>query len=197
MNVSNLDNHISMYYQAQQLSETKLSQLLDLADNADTQEQQGLRWLRQRNIAIAAMLLVFTISIVKFMQPAQISTPSLARLVSQEIALNHEKRLAPEFIVDDYRLLTQKMTKLDFNLIASKRINSLELKLVGARYCSIHGQLATQLKLVDAQGVSHTLYQTLLNDELSRLPEDTYLVNGVKVEQWQEGGLFFGFAENM
>ena len=197
MNVSNLDNHISMYYQAQQLSETKLSQLLDLADNADTQEQQGLRWLRQRNIAIAAMLLVFTISIVKFMQPAQISTPSLARLVSQEIALNHEKRLAPEFIVDDYRLLAQKMTKLDFNLIASKRINSLELKLVGARYCSIHGQLATQLKLVDAQGVSHTLYQTLLNDELSRLPEDTYLVNGVKVEQWQEGGLFFGFAENM
>ncbi len=197
MNTTNLDNHISTYYQSQQLNEAKLSQLLDLADNAETQEQQSRRWLRQRNLAIAATLLVFTFAIAQFIQPAKISTHELAAFVSKEIALNHNKRLAPEFVAQDYTLLTQQMDKLDFRLLASDRVRDLDLQLIGARYCSIHGQLATQLKLIDEEGVLHTLYQTQLNDELSRLPEDTYLVNGVKVEQWQEGGLFFGFAESL
>jgi len=86
------------------------------------------------------------------------------------------------------------MKKLDFTPVASSRIEKNGLRFLGARYCSIQGQLAAQIKLIDNNGQIQTLYQTQMNSKLESLPEKMYVVNGVRITQWQENGLFFGLA---
>lgn len=202
-----IDKRVKEYYDTQQLRPAKLDELMALAEDSSqittphAVPQNGLkklgrRWFRQRDLALAACVLAFIFTTVYILQPKHFSPAELATLVSKEIALNHDKRLPLEFKTQDYAELYSQMNKLSFQPHSPNRIQAAGLKLVGARYCSIHGQLATQSKLLDEKGEYYTLYQAELNDDLSRLPEGEYSVNGVLVQQWQEAGFFFGLARN-
>jgi hypothetical protein len=114
--------------------------------------------------------------------------------VVQEVMLNHSKRLFVEFAVETYAGLGEQMTKLDFIPRASKRLARDRYQLLGARYCSIHGQLATQIKLRGDAGEIHTLYQTLYSEALIKLSEGSVQRNGLKILLWTEAGLLYVLA---
>ena len=203
---SKLDCMLRSHYKNLELRESKLEALAAMAATAEkptskiarvrTRSSISLPWPWQVGFALAGSVLILVFAVLQFALPERLDNTELSQLVSKEIALNHNKGLLPEFNSTDYVALATAMDKLDFSPIQPNEIDVSGLQLIGARYCSIHGQLATQIKLVDSNGDLVTLYQTQLNQELSQLPEGSYQINGVSVQQWQEAGLFFGLAKS-
>lgn len=113
---------------------------------------------------------------------------------ANEIAYNHNKRLNAEYLTSDITELNQKMEKLDFSIINSERLNSYEW--IGARYCSVQGAIAAQIKLKDSENNICTLYEFKQKDEKYLEQPHTYFVSGNKITIWAESGVIFGLAEN-
>ena len=122
---------------------------------------------------------------------------NLTQLVAQEITLNHNKLLNLDFNETNVLTLSSLMQKLDFQLVESGHISLRGLDVVGARYCSIQGNIAAQIRMKNEAGKLFTLYQTKLTHLLEESPEDDQTVGQVNVKQWQENGLFFGLAESI
>ena len=208
MKEQSIDKQIQDYYHTKQLRPVKLEALLKLAENSQPRPFKRdimfkrlksvfcPNWFRRRGLALTAAVLAVVFMSVYIWETRYTPYSKLAALASREIALNHNKRLALEFKARDYIELYAQMNRLGFTPLPPKRVQDAGLTLVGARYCSILGQLACQYKLLGENGEYYTLYQTELNDELSRLPEREYRINGVVVQQWQEAGFFFGMAKN-
>lgn len=200
MSRDTIGQHVKSYYSSQMLSPEKLQALM-LAEAPEQPSSRQIRywvgrWCFQRNLSIAAGLLLMvlgTFQLQSFMAP---TINSLPYRVAQEIALNHNKQLANEFEVTTFNKLAALMTKLDFVPLIAKRVEILGYPMTGGRYCSIQGQLAAQVRLVGEQGKGVTLYQTQLNDELATLQESEYVVDGVNVQLWFENGRLFGLAES-
>ncbi|MBI5209236.1 MAG: hypothetical protein HY927_04595 [Elusimicrobia bacterium] len=119
---------------------------------------------------------------------------ALAQAVAAEIARNHNKRLNVEFRAAAFDALERQMGKLEFSLLEPLRVKQRGLRLIGARYCSIQGQPAAQLRLQDKDGRPCTLYESAAVPALAGVPETQVEVNGVRVELWQESGLLMGLA---
>jgi len=204
MKDKSLSHHIKDYYQAQTLGSEKLESLLAQASEyRSTQSEIEInsqlvtikrKWFLQRNYAIAASVLFCLIAMYQFIYVNALSPEQIGRRVAQEIALNHNKQLAVEFVGNNLAYLRDEMKKLDFNLVASEKIAQANFTIAGGRYCSIQGQLAAQIKLIDQQGRRYTLYQTHLSDTLKSLPATEYIANGLPIQQWREQDVFFGLA---
>lgn len=206
-NDNELDRILVSHYKNLSLRDSKLEAFVAMSAITENEitlseariEKLLVNWSRswKSGFAIAASLLVLVFSVLQYTLPSRIDSVELSQLVSKEIALNHNKGLMPEFNSIDYAALASAMDKLDFSPVQPDEVDVSGLQLIGARYCSIHGQLAAQLKLKDSKGNLVTLYQTQLNPELNQLPQTSYQVNGVDVQQWQEAGLFFGLAKSV
>ncbi|VAX08122.1 hypothetical protein MNBD_GAMMA26-1749 [hydrothermal vent metagenome] len=205
MHTDLLDKHIKGYYDDQMLSSEKLASLItasktnqvsgDQCSNGQLAYWMG-RWRFQRNLSIAAGLLLVVVGVFQLQSFISPDVVSLPLKVAQEIALNHNKQLVNEFEVNTFVELGTMMTKLDFAPIAARRMKDSGFRIIGGRYCSIQGHLAAQVQFVDDQGKGATLYQTQLSGALAELTESEHVVDGVKVQLWQENGLIFGLAES-
>lgn len=205
MKNKHLNHHIKDYYQEQGLSPEKMDSLVELTNSSEHNSRTSRRTTDtgskrhfQNRVAIAASILVLLLLTMQWLPVdfygKKSGLENLAYLVSEEIALNHNKQLSIEYSASNFKELRAQMEKLDFTPVASTRLEGAGLKFIGARYCSIQGQLAAQIKLVDKEGRTQTLYQTQLTNKLKELDEQEYYVDGVKIKQWQEKGLFFGLA---
>jgi len=136
-------------------------------------------------------------------RPLFLSDATVARLscwvprAAHEIALNHKKQLAVEFLAARYADLRAQMDKLDFALAAPQRVEALELKITGARYCSIQGHLAMSIKLEDNNGKRNTLYERSLMDMPPVDSDEQYTIDDVLIRQWHEADLFVGLASGV
>ncbi len=195
-----LDDHLRDYYAQQQLRPDKLNQLIEQAATAPAEKvsraQLMIRWTRRvttsKPMAIAALfVLIISLPLTQWYYTDQGNWPLRA---AREIALNHKKQLSAEFLAQDYAMLRARMNKLDFVLTAPEHMPVTQLRVVGARYCSIQGHLAAQIKLENPQGKHYTLYQRSLTDTPTLPAQSEYMVDGVRVQEWPEAGLFFGLA---
>jgi len=173
--VSNkLDDQLKDYYEKQQLSAYTINQLI-------APEENGIPW-RQ----VFATACIFIAGIFGTFLIMQLNGESLEEKVIQEVVMNHNKQLNPDYVTNDISILNANMKKLDFQIIASR--NRKFSGLVGARYCSIQGQIAAQLRFDD----SSTLYVTKLNDSLDSLPEKKSITDDdIETELWHENNLLF------
>ena len=67
-------------------------------------------------------------------------------------------------------------------------------RLLGARYCSLQGSIACQVKLARPDGSVSTLYLVRDGREFSGVREGTQRVQNLEIELWREDGLLVGFA---
>jgi hypothetical protein len=200
-----LDNSIKRHYDEQMLSEDRLTALLEAsAESADDAKADIItlnywerRWRNQRNISIAAGVMLLMLTSFIFQSFTDIKDAPLPLRVATEIALNHNKQLSAEFNVSDFSELGELMSKLDFVPAASSRLIKQGYSMQGARYCSIQGQLAAQIQMVDKLGNTATLYQTELSDKLQILKEGTHRTDGVIIRIWREGSRIFGLAKSI
>ncbi len=157
------------------------------------------RWLRRAVVgaAVAAALALAVISLRPGDSGHLVGDEARALLIAEEIALNHRKGLAVEFPTDGYSELTQRMEKLDFAPRPMTRENAVhDYHLVGARYCSIQGAIAAQLKLTDDSGEVHTLYETRWKDSYRDVTDREIALGDVKVRFWRDGEVLFGLASS-
>ncbi len=112
----------------------------------------------------------------------------------REVALNHTTRLEPEFRGSSLAMLDNSMHQLPFSLVLPKSISS-NYELLGSRYCSLSGVLAAHVKLHDKRsGKPMSLFVASNADELEEIRPQQTRVEGVEVQFWREGGLFYALA---
>lgn len=192
MSNKSLKQHAVEYYHTQTMNQHKLDQLLELSESINSRSKLSRNKIPDWR-SIAAVLVIAS-SITLGINQYQKNT--LIKIVPQEIALNHSKQLSLEFYADNYASLDKMMNKLDFNLLASSNTSLAGLTILGARYCSIQGNLAAQIRLKDKKGTYYTLYQTPITSALKTEKTGTFLSGDIKITQWQENNLFFGLAKS-
>lgn len=190
MNDRRLSDHIKDHYAQQQPREELLTRLLEQQETT-LRASATQHWHVPRSLAAAVALVAVLASTLLW---RGVMMPDWAGLAANEVALNHRKQLAPEFEAADYAPLRTQMGKLDFVIVAPARVPVSGLRVIGARYCSIQGHLAAQIKLRDPEGRDYTLYQTHLQSGTPSFADTEYRISGVHIQQWEEDGLFFALA---
>jgi len=108
--------------------------------------------------------------------------------------MNHGTRFDLEFNGDSLAAIDQSMRLLPFSLALPDRLDG-NVDVVGSRYCSLAGKLAAHVRFVDKEtGKPVSLFVTGMVDELRVLQGQSSELQGVEVELWREGGLFFALA---
>ena len=180
-----LEDRIRTYYAAQSLDDATLQSLRTTATGRGRARRQAVR-----AIWLAAALFLVALGVLR----GPWSAEQIERPVAAEIALNHNKQLEPEFLAAEFGGLHGAMPKLDFAPVEPRRLRNEGHRLAGARYCSVGGRIAAQIRLVDARGRNLTLYQFRAGDRYDRLTTSDFDFDGVRVTIWQEAGLVMGLA---
>jgi len=192
MSTKQLKQHIKDFYDTQEPSDACMNHLLLIS----IEKQQKTDVVKSSNIWIAACFSLLILPLI-YLSYSVTHSPGnfMNRIVAQEIALNHNKQLPIEFNAQTIAQLDKQMAQLDFALHDSKHSSLDNLTIIGARYCSIQGNLAAQIRLQDNSGNDYTLFQTPLTQSLNNQSELTSDVNNVFINRWQEDGVFFGLAK--
>lgn len=185
--MTDLEHLVKDYYADAELPEARLDAILA---GAPTRETPSRVWYL-RIAAVAATLMVGFGFLHLYLTERDTATRVLA-----EIAMNHKKQLAVEVTTDNFVDIGRALERLEFPVPRPARL--LEgFDLLGGRYCSIHGNLAAQLKLRDPNsGSVHTLYVTGLTSGLADVADGTAVHDGVEITLWHEEGVFFGLASD-
>lgn len=199
MSPDNIDKGIRRYYKDQSLDQNVLDRLKTMAETQTALlEKNQINGNEKKNhyrkFALAAVLLIGVLTGTQLVHFIDTTDTDLFSRVTKEVELNHRKQLTSDFFASDYQTLASAMDKLDFSLKLPARLQNINYKLVGGRYCSIQGQIAAQIKLSDSEGRKLTLYATKLSDKLATLNNKSQLRGDVFIQMWKEGKLLFGLA---
>ncbi|HUP46665.1 MAG TPA: hypothetical protein VM779_14255 [Thermoanaerobaculia bacterium] len=193
MNDRRIDDDIREYYEAKELSPAALERLKQTIRTASPiRPPRRHVWPAAAAVAAALLMLVWLAS-----QRVPATEDQLAAAVAQEAALGHNEKQELEFRVDDCAELQHRMKSLDFTPVEPQMMRHRNMRIVGARYSTLAGQMAAQIVYVDAQGVPCTLFQARPGDRLTRLSEGEHEVDGVHVKVWREKGLLMVLARPM
>lgn len=195
-------DQIRSYYEGQTLRSEKMADILSDIRAAspdptkfDSPPGPYAFWGRGWFAVAAGLLLALVLGGV-WAWPSVSGGEGLTRVVAQEIALNHIKALKVDHPAAVFSELASMSDKLGFVPVEPARLAERGLQLEGARYCSVQGCMAAQLRVVDADGGAYTLYQVRPDERLVQLDSATATVDGVDVELWTEAGLVMGLARS-
>lgn len=150
-----------------------------------------LRWTAPR--AAFACLLIAGLAVAMHLSG---SLGERTERTLREVAMNHATRLTFEFEEDSLAGIDRHMRLLPFEMIAPGRLPQ-GTEVLGSRYCSLAGRLAAHVKLRDVDtGKPLSLFVTSVGPELERLDGDGGRIDGVEVELFREGGLFYALARH-
>lgn len=122
------------------------------------------------------------------------SQSTLVREIAVEVAANHAKARPLDVEATSYSQLRRSMDRFEFTLVEPQHPSCAGLELVGARYCSIQGRPAAQIRLRDPRGESFTLYETRDDAAFGGLADSELVVDGSIVRIWRGDGLLFALA---
>ncbi len=117
--------------------------------------------------------------------------------IASEVAHNHYKLKPLEVESSVLNEVSQYFTKLDFKPVSSAVIDPQQLTLLGARYCSLQGITAAQIRYQTEDGKLVTFYEVPYDENIysafpmiskGEEPVVSY-ANGVGVKMWVEKGL--------
>ena len=189
--MADLNHAVKSYYEEAKLSDQQFERLMAMqavSEEALVNGKEGGPVLGI--ISVAATFVLAILLVLVF------NSESVSERVAQEVAMNHNKALTVEYQTGSYETLSQQMDKLDFSLRAPSHTSLEGFSLVGGRYCSIQGQLAAQIKLVDSTGQILTLYQTRAEKPLSVVGKEHVQLDQVDIRLWEEQGLLFALARS-
>jgi len=201
MNRKSLRAHLANHYEAQSMSADRVDDLIamvrDGGDSATTTAAPPLRawWVRLAPLAAAAAI-VLAVGVALTLERGRQDPQSvaLAEQVGRQIMMYHQRDLELDVTTDDFKAMAAALDQLEFEPHKPAVINERGLRLVGARYCVMHGCAAVQIRLVDDQGRQYTLYEVKPDEQLQGVPRRTVAVDEVPVQLWQENGLLIGLA---
>ena len=184
----NFKDSLKEHFADIQISDEKFKQLQELDNKAS-------RFAKvRRNIVFASIAAMFLGAMI-FTYQSQNKVILISDIAS-EIVYNHNKQMSPEIFTSDPAKIGAFLEKLDFHFVMPKLLLGKSWKVVGARYCSIGGKIAAQLRIMNTNsGKFYTLYEANLPDKLeSKKVSESYEKAGSYVKVWDEKGLLMGLA---
>lgn len=207
MKTDSIRDQVKKHYEKQQMSPTTVARLASmLRDEARSRAAErpslGRRlaeWVNSRRPLLTpamgtALAIVVILNLSVWYHWHGSSMDNLNTRIALEIAMNHAKNLTPEYQATSIEALGRVMPALDFEPHSPPLLNQLGLALKGARYCTIQGHLALQLKLKDASGRRHTIYQAPYLPPLQKIRRAELNVDDIQITMWEENGIFIGLA---
>jgi hypothetical protein len=185
-----VDEQVRAYYAAQRLPDERVAHILAAARAA--RPPRVIRWRPPQWLAAAAALVILLGGVALWRVPPVYA----AGRVAAEVAQTHLKAHAPAVQGDCFDRVGKGLDALDFPLKPSPEFALPEgLTVVGGRYCSVRGEPAAQILLVDAKGRRCTVVVALATDtRLARVRDGEYERDGVHVRIWHDAGRLFVMA---
>jgi len=122
--------------------------------------------------------------------------------IAEEVLANHINIHALDMETSSMEQIRLGMDRLNFVPVSTKTTTGDNLKLLGARYCTLQGVIATQLMFADEKGNLLTLYQAAYDPQQFGLLPDisqeqkpiAVVKNGVEIRMWVEQGVVIAQA---
>jgi len=190
----------------QSLNEQELAQL---RRNLEPRTARLHAWWPRLTLALAATLVV---AVGVQLWPARDAglaqdaameqARDIAYSISQEVLTNHLLIRQLELQAGTIEALAEQFAQLDFRILPSRHLADDGLYLVGGRYCTLQGKIATHLVFEAVEGYAVSHYQTAYDrSRFGDVPdiEDAQTPwrvddRGYQVEIWQEQGLVMAKA---
>jgi len=191
-----LGDHLADYYATKQLRPSAVERLERMAE---TMELHPRRRRRTVHLSIAASVLgAILVALVlhgsSFSLPFSFRGTDLTREIAEEIVVNYEKNLRAEIVADDFGDLATMTDRLGFVPSEPARLAGGDLRLVGARFCSVQRRAAVQITLTDATYRRFMLYQLADAADLPDFEDAAVHVDDVQVALWREGAFVYGLV---
>lgn len=175
---------LNEHYKTKKISTEKVKELQLLASGSSVFIE---RW---KFFAVPALLVIIVLKQTIFLP--------LHEKIANEVRFNHLKNMKSEILTQRFDDVGLFLSKLDFSVVKSRMLKA-DLILVGARYCSIQGRIAAQLKLIHSKTHKrYTLYEFLSKKELLSFDERAEILDDeVLIKIWKEGDIGFALAEDI
>ena len=186
--MSDFKKELEDHYLKKSLSEQEVKTLLQ--DSSMSSSRRPKVW------QLAFLAGAVSTAIVAFLFFSFFSPP-LHKKIFKEVVKNHLKGMPSEVLSADYTVINEALDRLNFKVIPSTQLGE-NFALVGARYCSVQGEIAAQLKIKDKK---RDRFLTLYQFDKSKVTGDsvaqafTSKKKGVTVKIWYEGSIGFALAE--
>lgn len=210
MNEDELNERLKAYYTTKTLSTGSIAKLKKVVQQADVSNSEiSVRWIDKVIVFLdrigltsfpqVATMVTCILILAGFMAWQNLSQNNISNsivrsTIIKEITMNHKKELVPEFKGIEIQALGRLMSNLDFSPALPDIVKTKNLEFIGARYCSISGNLAVQLKFLTPSGNICTLYQTKSTDALLGLKETLVKSDDIEIKLWHEKNLFMAIA---
>ncbi len=190
------EHRIREWYLSQEPSASLRTLAFDVRSSRDVSglfRGSGRRTLHLRIGAFGAVaaMIVLSLSLIRTASESR----SHVRAIAAEIALNHEKHLDPDVVIEHYESAGGMLPKLGFDPASPTHPATAGLRLAGGRYCSIRGAMAVQFRLYDDAGAAFTMYQ-FPHGGAGLRGESHIEIDGVDVRLWSRDGIMFGLASD-
>lgn len=183
-----------------QLSEAEIHKLMPKERKSRWFLQALLpKWTLAVLTTVIAGLLIINMAIVS--QP-ELSDETYQRVVT-EVMTNHLYMKMLDVETESMVVLQKQLNNLGFMPRYSSTFNEESVILLGGRYCTLQGVVATQLHFKTKAGTIMTQYQTTYDANLfGTLPdvnngEEPITIHrgGIEMQLWQESGLLMASAK--
>jgi len=189
--MTEIDDRLREYYRSLQLNE---SDVQEITQAGKEEVQVGIRfpsWGVGGFMWTAAALLMLSISVG--IHDYGTHSERTQRTLN-EAAMNHSTRLQLEFEANTIAGIDEQMLQLPFKVKLPAEFNE-QYSVLGARYCTINGELAAHVKFLDRQSDKQiSLFMARSVDDLQEINATDEQVDGVNVALWNEQGIFYAMA---
>ncbi len=190
MNTKKIDEQIRDYYTSQRPSPQTVARVKQMIRAGAPVHSRRRLW-----IGIAAAVVIAVTTVIWTAAHRVLPLPQqVALTVARQAAVGHNEKQELEFRVRRYGELQNKMKSLDFTPVEPAMMTNMNMHIVGARYTTLAGAIAAQIRYVDDHGVPCTLYEVRSAGQLAVLVSGEQQVDGVRVNLWREKGLLMVLA---
>ena len=126
--MNNFDDIVRKYYSSKTLSAEKVEDIL-------SKSTRSRKVSFTRSYQLAGLAVALLIGFVFLHQ--RLNQATMTERVMAEIAMNHQEQLSLEVTSDQYQVVQEKLSRLDFSILPDKSDMTHNYTLVGGRYCSI------------------------------------------------------------
>lgn len=185
----------------EQLSEAEIRKLMPKQKTSIWIKIQGLRqrWTFAAMSTVMAGLLIVNLALLNQPNP---SGETYERIAT-EVMTNHLYMKLLDVETESMQVLQGQMATLGFMPQFSSTFDEQSVVLLGGRFCTLQGAVATQLHFKTETGIIMTQYQTLYDASLfGALPDikkgekpKILTQRGIEIQLWQESGLLMASAK--